>query len=136
MHNKSREKIGSTPIHQRLTPSLACSQQWVLVVYLHYGIIGDTTPYQMCLVIQAACKETALWILSNLHLNNNADLPSRDLLSFEKLNKAQPLLHRLRENNQNTYIPHKQLAVDEAMILFKSRSLIKEIIVTNTSQLD
>ena len=81
-------------------------------------------------------RNCSLWILSNLHLNNNADLPSRDLPSFEKLNKARPLLHRLRENNQNTYIPHKQLAVDEAMILFKSGSLLKEIIVTNTSQLD
>ena len=65
-------------------------------------------------------------ILSHLHLNDNTRMPQRGDEGFDKLYKVRPLLERVRINSQLCYQPHQQLAVDEAMILFKGRSSLKQ----------
>lgn len=65
-------------------------------------------------------------ILSHLHLNDNTRMPQRGDEGFDKLYKIRPLLERVRINSQLCYQPHQQLAVDEAMILFKGRSSLKQ----------
>ena len=67
-----------------------------------------------------------LSILSHLHLNDSSKIPTRDSLLFHKLYKVRPLLSRILENSQTNYYSHQQLAVDEAMILFKGRSTLKQ----------
>ena len=67
-------------------------------------------------------------ILSHLHLNDNSRMPGRSDPDYDKLYKVRPLLERIRLNSQASYQPHQQLAVDEAMILFKGRNLLKQYI--------
>ena len=67
-----------------------------------------------------------LELLSNLHLNDNDKMPARDSLLFDKLYKVRPLLEKVRANTQAHYKPHEQVSVDEAMILFKGRSTLKQ----------
>ena len=71
-------------------------------------------------------RKRFLSILSHLHLNDNSKMPTRDSLQFDKLYKVRTLLGRIKDNSQTNYYPHQQLAVDEAMILFKGRSTLKQ----------
>ena len=65
-------------------------------------------------------------ILRYLHLNDNSQMPARNDANFDKLYKVRPLLEAIKENTQKAYYPHQQLAIDEAMVLFKGRSSIKQ----------
>ena len=65
-------------------------------------------------------------ILSHVHLNDNSRMSGRTDPDFDKLYKVHPLLERIRLNNQASYQTHQQLAVDEAMILFKGRNVMKQ----------
>jgi hypothetical protein len=65
-------------------------------------------------------------ILRYLHLNDNTQALPRDDPNYDKLHKVRPLLDAVRVNTQAAYYPHRELAVDEAMVLFKGRSSIKQ----------
>ena len=66
-------------------------------------------------------------ILSHLpHLNDNSRMPSRSEFNYDKLYKVRPLLEQIRLNSQTCYVPHQQLAVDEARILFTGHSVMKQ----------
>jgi hypothetical protein len=65
-------------------------------------------------------------ILSHLHLNNNSRMPWPGSAEFDKLYKVRPLLDKIHENSQAAYQPHQEVAVDEAMILFKGRSAMRQ----------
>ena len=71
-------------------------------------------------------RKRFLSILSHLHLNENSKMPSRDSFHFDKLYKVRPLLDIIKENSQTHYFPHQQLAVNEAMILFKGHSTLQQ----------
>ena len=58
-------------------------------------------------------------ILSHLRLNDNSRMPQRDDPQQDKLYNVRPLMERIHLNCQASYQPCQQLAVDEAMILFK-----------------
>ena len=77
-------------------------------------------------ITRGITRNRFMTILSNLHLNDNTKMPERDSPSFDKLYKVRQLLDRIRDNSQGTYYPHQQLAVDEAMILFKGCSTLKQ----------
>ena len=64
-------------------------------------------------------------ILTHLHLHDNSAAPERGTPGFDKLYKIRPLLDRIRSNSQAAYQPHQQVAVDEAMVLFKGRNSLK-----------
>ena len=61
-----------------------------------------------------------------LHLNDNSKMPARDSPGFDKLFKLRPFLNSIRANFLSQYVPHKQVAIDEAMIKFKGRSSLKQ----------
>ena len=65
-------------------------------------------------------------ILRYLHLNDNTKMPSPGQPNLDKLYKVRPLFNKLKECSQKAYYPHQELAVDEAMVLFKGRSSIKQ----------
>lgn len=66
------------------------------------------------------------WMLSHLHLNNNALLPNRQQPDFDKLYKVRPFIDALRKNFQKHYKPHENIAIDESMIKFKGRCGLKQ----------
>ena len=65
-------------------------------------------------------------ILSHLHLNDNSKMPQRGSPNFDKLYEVRPLFELVKTNSQAYYQPHQQMAVYEAMILFKGRSSMKQ----------
>ena len=65
-------------------------------------------------------------LLRYFHINDNTQAKPRDHPEYDKLHKIRPLLNKIRSNTQRAYIPHKQLSIDEAMVLFKGRSSIKQ----------
>ena len=65
-------------------------------------------------------------ILSHLHLNDNSRMPQPGSPEFDKMYKVRPLLDRILANSQAAYQTHQQIAVDEAMVLFKGRSAMRQ----------
>lgn len=66
------------------------------------------------------------WMLSNIHINDNSVQPDRDAPNYDKLYKVRPLLDILSETYKNALKPSKNQAIDESMIKFKGRSLLKQ----------
>ena len=62
-------------------------------------------------------------ILANLHVNDNATVPENNQ---DKLYKLRPLIVALNKNFVKLYNVSKKVSVDESMIRFKGRSLIKQ----------
>jgi hypothetical protein len=61
-----------------------------------------------------------------LHVNNNSQMPARGTPGFDKLFKVRPFLESICANFLTQYVPHKEVAIDEAMIKFKGRSSLKQ----------
>lgn len=66
------------------------------------------------------------WLLSNLHINDNSKMPTRDSPNYDKLYKVRPLLEKLTETYKTCYAPSEFQAIDESMIPFKGRSCLKQ----------
>ena len=60
-----------------------------------------------------------------LHLNDEEDRPDQHTADFDILYKARPALD-LMDKFKETYVPGRELAVDEAMIGFKGRFFLKQ----------
>jgi hypothetical protein len=65
-------------------------------------------------------------LMRNLHLNDNSQMLPRTDSGYDRLHKIRPLLDTIITNTQASYAPHQQVAVDEAMVLFKGRSTMKQ----------
>ena len=65
-------------------------------------------------------------ILMYLHINDNTQAKPHNDSQYDKLHKIRPLLNKIRDNTQKAYMPHQQLSIDEAMVLFKGRSSLKQ----------
>lgn len=66
------------------------------------------------------------WLLGHLHINDNSIMPTRDSDQFDRLYKVRPLLDHLEKAFKNALLPSEVLALDESMIKFKGRSVIKQ----------
>ena len=77
-------------------------------------------------IVKGMSRKRFRSILSHLHLNDNSRMPQPGSPEFDKLYKVRPLLDRIRANSQAAYQPHQQIAVDEAMVLFKGRSAMRQ----------
>lgn len=62
-------------------------------------------------------------ILSNLHVNDNAKIPKDNK---DRLYKLRPMIDGLNNKFQQLYHGTRQLSVDESMILFKGRNVMKQ----------
>nr|CAI5844958.1 unnamed protein product [Callosobruchus analis] len=62
-------------------------------------------------------------ILSNLHCNDNTQLPADNR---DNLYKLRPLITELNRSFRMLYIPTRKMRVDESMILFRRHSSIKQ----------
>ena len=61
-----------------------------------------------------------------LHLNDNSKMPARDSPDADRLFKLRPFLESLQVNFTRCYNPHREQAVDEAMIKYKGRTSLKQ----------
>ena len=60
-----------------------------------------------------------------LHFVDNDTLP-RDSPSYDRLGKVRPLIDHFSQKFKSVYLPHKEVAIDEAMIKFTGRSSLKQ----------
>ena len=61
-----------------------------------------------------------------LHFVDNETLARRDFPSYDRLGKVRPLVNHFSDKFKEVYSPHKEVAVDEAMIKFTGRSSVKQ----------
>lgn len=67
-----------------------------------------------------------LEIWSNLHLADNSKMPRPGDENFDKLYKVRQFLEDLKAKFKVNYNPHREQAVDEAMIKYKGRTSLKQ----------
>lgn len=67
-----------------------------------------------------------VWILGNLHLNDNSLQPQRTEKNFDKLYKVRPLIDYLSETFLKALKPGQKQSIDESIIKFKGRSSLKQ----------
>lgn len=67
-----------------------------------------------------------LEIWSNLHLSDNSNMPIPGHEKYDKLFKVRQFLEDLKTNFKLNYHPHREQAVDEAMIKYKGRTSLKQ----------
>jgi hypothetical protein len=65
-------------------------------------------------------------LMRNITLNDNTQMLPHTDSRYDKLHKIRPLLDTIINNTQAAYAPHQQLSVDEAMVLFKGRSSMRQ----------
>jgi len=65
-------------------------------------------------------------LLNNIHVSDNSAAVPRDDPAFDKLRKIRPLLTKMNDLFQNNAAMTYSQSIDEAMILFKGRSSIRQ----------
>ena len=65
-------------------------------------------------------------ILVRIHLANNENMPQHGEQGFDKLYKVRNFLDSVRANFLSNYDPHRQQAIDEAMVKYKGRTSLKQ----------
>ncbi|XP_018562168.1 piggyBac transposable element-derived protein 4-like [Anoplophora glabripennis] len=71
-------------------------------------------------------RDRFAWLLSNIHLNDNAVQPQKGEQNYDKLYKVRPLLSKLQETFMSSMKPSEFQSVDESMIRFKGRSSFRQ----------
>ncbi|GFY66665.1 piggyBac transposable element-derived protein 4 [Trichonephila inaurata madagascariensis] len=67
-----------------------------------------------------------IWILGNIHLNDNNRMPKKSEKNFDQLHKVHPLLDHLSEMLFKVFKPGQKQAIDESMIKFKGGLSLKQ----------
>ena len=88
---------------------------WSRDPFLHYSSIADRIPWW-------SFREISWY----LHFVNNDDLAPRGDPAHDQLDEVHPLINHLSDKLAMLYEPSKDVAVDEAMIKFQSRSSLKQ----------
>lgn len=65
-------------------------------------------------------------IVENIHCNNNETQQSKNHPNYDKLHKVKPLVELLNETIRKIYKPSDIVTVDESMIPFKGRYVLKQ----------
>ncbi|XP_044755093.1 piggyBac transposable element-derived protein 4-like [Coccinella septempunctata] len=67
-----------------------------------------------------------MWMLGNIHLNDNYKQPKKGEPGYDKLYKLRPLLDKLQYTYNFYYDADEHQSVDESMIKFKGRSSLRQ----------
>ena len=62
------------------------------------------------------------------HFIDDANIVPRGQLGYDRLAKVRPVLDSLRATFLGNYTPHRDVAIDEAMVPFKGRSCLKQYV--------
>lgn len=65
-------------------------------------------------------------ILRELHFNDNSQAIPRGEAGHDRAHKLRPIIENIADKCKTLYIPHRENAVDEAMVKFKGRSSLKQ----------
>ena len=71
-------------------------------------------------------RKRFLDLLYNMHVKDNSTMPAARVEDFDKLYKIRPFLDDLKTNFKVQYNPHREQAVDEAMVKYKGRTSLKQ----------
>ena len=93
----------------------ALKDYWKRDPAFHYAPIADRIT-----------RDRFLEISRYLHFVDNDTLPQRDSPSYDRLGKVRPLIDHFSQKFKSVYSPHKEVAIDEAMIKFTGRSSLKQ----------
>ena len=77
-------------------------------------------------IAERISRDRFLEISRYLHFVDNETLARRDSPSYDRLGKVRPLVNHFSDKFKEVYSPHKEVAVDEAMIKFTGRSSVKQ----------
>ena len=95
----------------------AIKDYWKKNDYLHYSPIADRIP-----------RDRFLEISRYIHFVDNSTLQPRGAPGHDRLGKVRPIINHLSAKFAEAYDPHKEVAVDEAMIKFQGRSSLKQYV--------
>ena len=95
----------------------AIKDYWKKNEYLHYSPIADRIP-----------RDRFLEISRYIHFVDNSTLQPRGSPGHDRLGKVRPIIDHLSTKFAEAYDPHKEVAVDEAMIKFQGRSSLKQYV--------
>lgn len=56
-------------------------------------------------ISQSLSRDRFIWLLGNLHLNDNAVIPKKGTPQYDKLYKVRPLINTLSETFKKSYRP-------------------------------
>ena len=87
---------------------------WSTDPTLHYSPIADRIS-----------RDRFREILQYLNFVYNTTLPERGSPGYDRLRKVQPVIDHLSERFAELYQPHREVAVDEAMIKFTGHFSLK-----------
>ena len=93
----------------------ALDDYWSTDPTLHYSPIADR-------ISRDRFREISRY----LHFVDNTTLPERGSPGYDRLGKVRPVIDHLSERFAELYQPHREVAVDEAMIKFTGRSSLKQ----------
>ena len=93
----------------------ALDDYWSTDPTLHYAAVADKIT-----------RDRFRDITRYLHFVDNATLPPRGSPGYDRLGKVRPVIDHLSSRFTDLYNPHKEVAVDEAMIKFTGRSTLKQ----------
>ena len=93
----------------------AIKDYWKTNKYLHYSPIAERIP-----------RDRFLDISRYIHFVDNSTLQPRGSPGHDRLSNVRPLISHLSDRFAELYDPHKEVAVDEAMIKFQGRSSLKQ----------
>lgn len=83
--------------------------------------------YKNCIIPRIMPRNRFQLLLRMWHFSDNASCPEGD-----RLHKVKPLIEKLVKNFQNVYTPGRQFCIDESIIPFQGRLLIKQYIPQKT----
>ncbi|CAK1582657.1 unnamed protein product [Parnassius mnemosyne] len=86
----------------------------------HYSSASDLNNPLIC---NTMTRDRFAMILSHLHCNDNAQMPKN---CKDKLYKIRPIVNALNKKFQECYHGTREMSVDESMIKFKGRSVLKQ----------
>ena len=93
----------------------AMEDYWKRDVHFHYAPVADR-------ISRSRFREISRY----LHFANKSNLPQRGESGFDQLRKVRPVLEALQSRFEESYDPHCEQSIDEAMIKFQGRSTIKQ----------
>ena len=77
-------------------------------------------------ITERISRDRFMEILRFLHFANNEALPARGETGHDRLGKVRPVLEAIQQQLSASYRPHREQAIDEAMIPFQGRSSLKQ----------
>ena len=94
-----------------------------------YDMYWSTDPLYSSSIFNQTMKRMRFRLLLRfLHFNDNTHQPDRRDNNRDRLYKLRPLLDHLYEKFQEVYVPSRNLAVDESLILWKGQLLFRQYI--------